>query len=144
MNKAQRMKNTEFYQYHNVNPFDKYHGDCVVRAIALMTNTSWADTIHQMTDLGITKGLVLNDKALIPLYLKKKGFVECNEPRDVCNRKMSIKDFLIENPDCGNFIAFVGSHHVTAVKDNKVHDIWNCSNETMHRYFVKVNVGQRG
>lgn len=143
MNKEQRMKCTEWYQYHNLNPMDKYHGDCVIRAVALMTDTTWVDTVHKMTDLGITKGLVLNDKALLPLYLKKNGFVECNEPRDGWNRKMTVKEFLQNNPDVRDFVAFVGSHHVTAVKDGKVHDIWNCSNETMHRYFVKVNVGRR-
>lgn len=136
MNKEQRMKCTCYYEYHNENPFDKYHGDCVVRAIALMTNTSWADTIHKMTDLGIIKGLVLNDQELYPLYLKKNGFVEHNEPRTYINTKITVKEFIQNNPHI-NCVAKVGSHHITAIKDGKVHDIWDCSNQTMHKYWVK-------
>ena len=136
MNKQQRMKDTLYYKYYNVNPFEKFGGDCVVRAIALMTNDSWAGTIHKLTDLGIQKGFVLNDKHVYIDYLKKKGFIEMNEPRDDYNRKMSLADFLDNNPNVTDFVAIVGSHHVTAVKNGRVHDIWNCSNETIHRYYV--------
>ena len=34
-------------------------------------------------------------------------------------------------------VANVGSHHVTCIKDGKVQDIWDCSRNTMHKYWYK-------
>lgn len=143
MNKQKRMINTPYYEYTNVNPFGKYGGDCVVRAIALMTNEGWAQTIHNLTDLGIKKGFIVNDQHLYPKYLESLGFKEMLEPRDRYNKKITVKEFINQNPHI-NCVANVGSHHVTAIKDGKVRDIWNCSNETMHKYWVCPDVNVRG
>ena len=132
-----RLRSTEFYEYTNVNPHNKICGDCVIRAIALITGQSWEQTIRELTELGLKKGYVCNDVKLYPLYLKSKGFVECNEPRDVCNRKMSVKEWLIEEQVDYDLVANVGSHHVTAIKNGKVRDIWNCSTQTIHKYWVR-------
>lgn len=132
-----RLKSTEWYEYTNVNPRNRICGDCVIRAIALVTGQSWETTVREMTEMGIKKGLVLNDKDLYPEYLKSKGFIECKEPRDCCNRKLSVKEFAIQEQVDYDFIANVGSHHVAAFKNGKVRDIWNSSNETMHKYWVK-------
>ena len=138
MKKEQRMQSTAYYEYVNVNPKNKFCGDCVIRAIAHTLNQSWEQTIRELTELGIKKGLVCNDTNLYPKYLESKGFVQCKEPRDCCNRKMSIKDWIDEEQITrGRFVVNVGSHHVTAVIDGKVHDIWNCSYNTMHKYWYK-------
>ena len=138
MNKEKRMINTEYYHYNNVNPMGKYGQDCVIRAVALMTDTSWNNTVRQMTEFGIMKGFVLNDDHVYPKYLEKNGFVERAEPRDIYNKKISVKDFIKLHPHI-NCVANVGSHHVTAIKDGVVNDIWNCSNTVMHKYWEKVS-----
>lgn len=140
MNKQLRMKNTEFYEYTNVNPKDKFGGDCVIRAIADALDQSWETTVRELTELGIKKGFLCNDNHLYPKYLESKGFRAMSEPRDVNNRKLSVKDFLIqrEGYPMRTIVANVGSHHVTCIKGGKVHDIWNSSNETMHKYWVKI------
>lgn len=137
MNKIDRMRCNDYYHYINLNPKDKYVGDCVIRAVALMTNSDWKDTVREMTEFGIDKGLVLNDNKLYPEYLKSKGFVEHGEPRDSFNRKITVREFVKLHPEIKNFVAKVGSHHVTAVRDGMVQDIWDCSRETLHRYWVR-------
>ena len=138
MNKEIRMINTECYTYLNLNPKGKFDGDCVIRAIALATNQAWEQTVRDLTELGIKKGLVCNDKKLYPLYLKEKRFIECKEPRDCFNYKMSVKDWLKgEKLDDIIIVANVGSHHITCIKNGSVHDIWNCSTQTMHKYWYK-------
>ena len=142
MNKQQRMINTEYYEYTNVNPKNKFGGDCVIRAIANACNQSWEVTVREMTELGIKMGFVVNDDHVMIKYLLNKGFIQSKEPRDVCNRKMSVKDWMNEEQIYeGNhktvIVAVVGSHHVTCIKNGKVQDIWNCSNRTMHRYWYK-------
>lgn len=145
MNKALRMVDTDYYKYVNVNPKNKFGGDCVIRAIALATGQSWEQTVREMTELGIKMGYVLNDPHVYSKYLLQKGFILCKEPRDVCNRKMTVKEWideeqLYEGNQRGVFVANVGSHHVTTIIDGKVHDIWNCSNRTMHKYWWKKQV----
>ena len=133
-----RLKETEFYEYTNINPRNRICGDCVIRAVALATGQSWEQTIRDMTELGIKKGLVLNDKELYPLYLKEKGFIECSEPRDINNRKLTVKEWLIQRGSTdGPIVANVGSHHVTLIKNNKVRDVWNSSTQTIHKYWIK-------
>lgn len=132
-----RLKSTPYYEYTNVNPRNRICGDCVIRAIALVTGQSWETTVREMTEMGIKKGLVLNDKDLYPEYLKSKGFAEHNEPRDYNNRKMSVIDFVENNNVDYDFVANVGSHHVAAFKNGKVRDIWNSSRELLHKYWIK-------
>ena len=142
MNKQQRMINTEYYEYTNVNPKNKFGGDCVVRAIALATGQTWEQTVREMTELGIKLGFVLNDHHVYEKYLLSKGFIQAKEPRDICNRKMSVKEFMNEEQIYeGNqktvIVANTQGHHVTCIKDGKIRDIWNTENMTMHRFWYK-------
>lgn len=133
-----RLKSTAWYEYTNMNPRNRISEDCVIRAVALITGQSWEQTIRELTELGIKHSYVCNDSKLFPIYLKQKGFECMNEPRDGYNKKMTITEFLRVHPDYTDFICVAGSHHVTCVKDRKVRDIWNSSNQTMHRWWVKL------
>ena len=142
MNRAKRMINTDYYEFINVNPKNKFGGDCVIRAIAHATGQSWEQTIRELTELGIKMGFVCNDDHVYSKYLLQKGFVQCKEPRDVCNRKMTIKEWideeqLSEGNQIGVFVVHAGSHHITSIINGKVHDTWNCSTKTMHKYWWK-------
>ena len=142
MKKELRMVNTEYYTYYNANPKNKYGGDCVIRAIALATGQSWEQTVRELTELGIKKGLVCNDKKLFPKYLESKGFIQANEPRDCCNRKMTVKEWMKEEQIYpGNhksvIVANAGSHHLICIIDGTVHDTWDSSKQTMHKYWWK-------
>lgn len=135
-----RLKNTEFYEFTNVNPHNRIGGDCVIRAIALACGQSWEQTVRELTEMGIKKGYICNDQKLYPAYLISKGFREMPEPRDVNNRKLTVKEWLIQREGfvVKPIVANVGSHHVAAIVDNKVRDIWNSSTQTMHKYWVKL------
>ena len=141
MNRQMRMVDTAYYHYKNVNPKDRYVEDCVIRAVANACNQSWEQTVKEMTELGLPKGLLCNDSKLIPLYLKKKGFSQMDEPRKPDNTKMTIKEWLctrdahLYHNHC--IVANAGSHHTTCIKNGKVEDTWNCSNHKMHKWWVK-------
>ena len=143
MNKEMRMTDNLYYRYINVNPKGKYGGDCVIRAIALVCNQTWEQTVREMTELGIKKGLVLNDTKLFPLYLAQKGFRQMKEPRKFDNTKMTVREWLNGHDGGGLYrtyriIVSVGSHHLSAIIDNKVNDTWDCSRNTMHKWWVKL------
>lgn len=133
-----RLKSTPYYEYTNLNPKNRLSEDCVIRAVALVTGQTWEQTIRELTELGIKNSYVCNDSKLFPKYLELKGFRQMNEPRDYFNKKMSIKEFLQEHPEYDTFLCVAGSHHVTAIKNGKVRDVWNSSNQTMHRWWVKT------
>ena len=140
MNKDLRMIETKYYIYVNVNPKNKYCGDCVIRAISRALNQSWETTVRELTELGIKKGYVAIDKHIYPKYLESKGFRQMKEPRDWQNKKISIKEFIDmhEGQSLKVIVANAGSHHLTCIKGNKVNDTWDCSKSTMHKYWVKV------
>ena len=138
MNRKLRMINTDTYEYVNVNPKNKFGADCVVRAIALATDQSWEQTIRELTELGIKMGYVLNDDHVYSKYLEQKGFVQCKEPRDIFNKKMSLSDYIsICEGNTGTIVVNAGSHHLSVIINGKVKDIWNCSYNTMHKYWKK-------
>lgn len=130
-----------YYRYVNLNPKDRKVDDCVVRAIANATGQSWEQTVREMTELGIKKGCLLNDPKLIPLYLKSKGFSQMNEPRKYDNTKMSVREWLSSRDGwlwhSYKIVAVVGTHHITAIINNEVQDIWDCTRKTMHKWWVK-------
>lgn len=145
MNKEKRLKSNGYYSFVNLNPKGRFVGDCVVRAIALACNQTWEKTLRELTELGIKKGAVLNDKKLFPLYLKQKGFTQEKEPREL-NHKMTIRDWIDYDASYESgfrkkaYVILAGAHHLTCVKDGVVNDTWDCSKETMHRYWwIKID-----
>lgn len=138
MKRTTRMINNKYYEYINLNPKDKYTGDCVIRAVALILNQSWEQTMREMLEVSVETGYMINCPECEEEYLKVKGFVKCKEPRKIDNTKLSVREF-IDWCIADNIIAKVGSHHLTAIKNGKVHDTWDCSKNTMHTYFKKGN-----
>ncbi len=139
MNRDLRMMETKVYKYVNVNPKNKYGGDCVIRAIANALNQTWEQTVRELTELGIKKGLVCNDRKLYPKYLESKGFVPQKEPRNEFNRKITIKNWIENNNiNKGIYVVNAGSHHVVCIKNGMVEDIWDSSRSIMHKYWKLI------
>ena len=142
MKKEFRVIENNYYHFVNVNPKGKFCGDCVIRAISLACNQSWETTVKELTELGIKKGYVAIDEHIYPAYLERKGFLAMKEPRDLNNKKISVREFIDARTPIGvpirTIVMNVGSHHVSTIIDNKVNDTWDCSKNTMHRYWVKV------
>lgn len=133
-----KYKETSTFHFHNANPKGKNANDCVARAISVALSQSWDDTIREMTELGIKLGFVFNEDKCIARYLKDKGWERYNEPRDLENKKLTVKQF-IKRPgnDKGSIIAKVGSHHLSIIVDGVVWDTWDCSNKIIHAYWRK-------
>lgn len=134
-------QNNRYFTFYNANPKGKKCADCVVRAISLACHQTWEETVREMTEFGIKKGLVLNDQKLYPLYLKEKGFREMNEPRNYDNTKMTAREWIDSSEGWRwhryTIVAKLGSHHLACIYNNKVFDSWDSSNQTMHKWWVK-------
>ena len=63
----------EFIKY-NKNPKNKKTNDCVIRAIATATNSSWEYIYSQLAEQGLKNGLMINDRRNGITYLKNLGY----------------------------------------------------------------------
>lgn len=122
------------WRYFNPNPSSKLVGDCVVRAISLITQQDW-----QKTYLGIAmKGYEMDDmpssNAVWSAYLRSQGFNRYIIPNE-CPDCYTIRDFCEDHP-YGQYILATGTH-VVAVIDGEYYDTWDSGNEIPIYYFVK-------
>lgn len=145
MNKR-RIIETEYYKYNNPNPRGKIAADCVIRALTLASERLYVDVYNDLFCESLKSGYIVNEKKCYEKWLQNNGWVKMGEPRNYDNTKMTVKEFIrlyygdtIKNRfyDDTHIIAYVGSHHIVAIINGVVNDIWNSSMETMHTYWIK-------
>jgi hypothetical protein len=148
MTRQQKYPDTATFQFFNANPQNRMGGDCVVRALCTALGQSWEQTVRELTELGIKHGYVLNDPALFPKYLERKGWVKKSQPRkrdntkytgaEFCQALQAGKEFTLVG-DQNRIIANLGGHHTVAIIDGRVLDIWDSTDGCIGNWWVKVN-----
>ena len=138
MRREQKYPNHSTFQFYNANPKNRAGGDCVVRAICTALNQSWEQTIRELTEVGIKHGYVLNDKKTYEKYLQSKGWIKHKQPRNqITGKKYTGKEFCrMIRPDV-NYIAHIGGHHMVAIINAKVYDIWDSTEGCIGNYWTK-------
>ena len=125
------------YIPHNINPYRKYTGDCVIRAIGMALNMTWDEVF---LDLCLSKAFLMkempSDNDVWGAYLHDEGFSRYIIP-DTCPDCYTVKQFAEDNP-VGTYILGTGSH-VIAVKDGNYYDTWDSGDEVPIYYFEKEN-----
>ena len=139
---AQKYKNTSTFCYYNANPKNKITGDWVIRALSRGMNIPYNDLYKELFDFSIKCGYMLNDKKCYERFLISKGWVKVKQPRKDDNTKYTGKEFCkeIQNytfnyPE--RIIAHIGGHHVVAIVDGVINDIWDSSNKCIGNYYVQ-------
>ena len=142
MRREEKYPNTDVYKFHNENPRGRITGDCTFRAVALATGKTWAEVVREMAEMSIESGYAINDKKGIETYMKTLGWTKCPQPRKADNTKYTGKDWCkywrkkFGDKPC---IMKIGGHHVTAIKNGKIHDIWDCSGKCVGNYWTKLD-----
>lgn len=129
----EKIKNSAF-RYYNNNPHHKQTEDCVIRAIAAGTGSSWEETARNLTEYMIKTGDMINTPELYGKYLKSIGWVKQKQPVYPNKKKMRVKDFVKQFD--GDAVIHVGNNHVSYVSGGKIWDIWNCENEIIGVYWT--------
>jgi len=130
-------EDTQNFHYHNENPKGKHTTDCVIRAIAVATNTSWETTLSNLTALAMKHSQMPIDKNLYAKYLASLGWDKHAQPRKHSGKKFTAAEFaqvLKGRPA----IAHVGGHHMSFLNENKVWDTWDCSGRCVGNYWIKL------
>lgn len=114
------------YIHANPNPRGIYVGDCVVRAIAIATSTTWDHTYIML----FLEGFIIKNfgdaNEVWGSYLKRIGFKQILLP-DNCPNCYTIREFCQDYP-YGIYILATGSHLV-AVIDGDYYDAWDSGDE---------------
>lgn len=146
--------NTDVFQYFNQNPHKRITTDCVIRAISLAEGIPYNQCVMEMAQMQCDTGYDDACKELIDRYLKSKGWTKCKQPRKEDRTKYTGAEFCrkIQHPiyceeldlpgwpdfNWHHMIANIGGHHIVAIMDGKIHDIWDCSRKCIGNVWVKA------
>lgn len=122
------------YVYFNPNPEEKRTGDCVIRALSMVTGYTWEQVYIDLSIKGLLMGEWGNSNPVWEQYLRQNGFRREVIP-NTCPDCYTIRDFTEDHPN-GTYVACTGSH-VVAVIDGIYYDAWDSGNEIPTYYFYK-------
>ena len=129
----------ETFHYFNANPKNRLTSDCYLRAICTALEQNWQDTLMEMVQFICETGYAINDIKLIEKYITKKGWIKHSQPRKGDNTKYNGKEFCQMIADKKKrYIANIGGHHIVAIVDGKVNDIWDNTKKCIGNYWTKV------
>ena len=118
----------------NPNPSKKLVGDCVIRAISKVTNSSWKDTYVGVVLQGYAMDDMPSSNAVWGAYLHNQGFKRYVIP-NTCPNCYSVRDFCKDYSQ-GTYLLATGTH-VIAVDSGNYFDTWDSGDETPIFYWRK-------
>lgn len=136
MTRQEKYPNTSTFCYYNANPRNRITEDCMFRAISLATGYSWEEIVKMYYELVIeTK---YDGEQVIDKLLSNLGWVKHKQPRKPNNTKYTGKEFChslacIEE----RYIANIGSHHMVAIINGRVNDIWDSTDGCIGNYWTR-------
>lgn len=135
---------TDTFHYYNANPKNRITTDCVIRALSRGMNKPYTDVLMELALLQCKTGYDTGDRKLYDAYLKNNGWTKHKQPRKCDNTKYTGKEWCLKlkGDHAGsigtpqNMIANIGTHHVVAIIDAKVNDIWNSTDGYIGNYWT--------
>jgi len=122
------------YRYLNVNPTRQNTGDCVIRAISVLMDQSWAWTYFMVCLQGFLLFEMPSTNKVWETYLYHNGYRRTSIP-NTCPDCYTVKDFCRDFPFGKYLLALNG--HVVAVIDGDYYDTWDSGNEIPLFYWRK-------
>lgn len=120
------------YIEYNPNPRGKRTGDCVIRAVALVTGQDWEQAYINICAQGYEMADMPSTNSVWGAYLREVGFTREAIP-NTCPDCYTISDFCHDHPS-GTFAVATGSH-VVAVVNGDYYDAWDSGNEVPTYYY---------
>ena len=129
------MKKTEksLNAYFNPNPKKQEVSDCVVRAICAITGFPWDTVYKELCEIGYAQKAMPNDSLVYSEYLRSLGFIRVPISTKKGSKRPTVNEMARNFPK--GAICEVAKH-LTAVKDGKVWDLWDCGKKCLYGYWV--------
>ncbi|MGN1456942.1 MAG: hypothetical protein ACI4XP_03185 [Acutalibacteraceae bacterium] len=135
MKRQDKYPETSTFHYFNANPKNRITGDCTIRAICTALEIPYNQVVMEMAELQCKTGYC--DKKGIEKYLSIKGWVKHSQPRKSDNTKYTGKEFCEIARNYENYIAMIGGHHIVAIINAKIYDIWDSTDGCIGNYWTK-------
>lgn len=134
--------NTSTFTYYNANHKNKTTTDCVIRAICTAMKKPYLEVYKELYELSLKTGYMINERKCYEKYLKLNGWIKQSQPKKFDNTKYDGNEFinyLNHEKYLGGepIIMKIGTHHLSCIVDNTIHDIWNCSYGKVGNWWVK-------
>lgn len=110
------------FKYFNKNSHNNRIDDCVIRAIATLTNRTWRDVYDELTELAGDKGLMFENVEFVEDYLDERY-------RRQCHHAKTVGEFAYEHPK-GRY-AITMNNHITSLIDGNIIDTFDPSDRIM-------------
>ena len=141
MRRQEKYPDTSTFHYYNANPKNRYTGDCVVRALTVALEKPYEEILMELVEIQLNQGYSATSKDAYSRLLAKYGWKKQKQPKreyGVYTAKYTGKEFCEEIAEPGvRYFAHIGGHHVVAIVDCKVWDIWNSTGDCIGNYWVK-------
>lgn len=118
--------------YYNPNPTGRNVGDCAVRAISKAFDIDWEEAYDLISDAARLMGDMPSADSVWGAVLRQHGFYRRAIPNS-CPNCYTAEDFCMDHP-YGTYVLGFGGH-VATVKDSRLFDSWNSSNEIPQYYW---------
>jgi len=131
---------TQTFKFVNTNPHNRKTSDCVFRALASVFDISWEKALLACVGIALKKGVAPNDPACYGALLTKLGIEKEKQPRTFDGMKITGKSFCLNTISKDQrILAHIGGHHIVAIKDGRIEDIWDSTNGCIGNYWVIPN-----
>ena len=128
-------KTTKFYQFFNANPTGKEIGDCSIRAVAVALNKSWLESFDLLATKAREMYYEMSEPEVMAEVLKDNGFEQKKVSVKRGTKRPTLSKLIKENH--GRIIVGQIANHFAATRDGKVRDLWNSSERSLYKYWVK-------
>lgn len=122
--------------YYNPSPAGRNVGDCAVRAVAKALGTDWETAFSLIVDNAFQMADMPSSNAVWGSVLRQHGFMRSSLP-PTCQDCYTAEDFARDHPH-GTYVLGFG-HHVATLKDGRLFDSWDSTQEIPQYYWEKVN-----
>ena len=138
MTRQDKYPETRTFHYYNANPKNRITTDCVIRAVATALDQDYNMTVIELAEMQCDIGYDDGDVKLYDKYLQSKGWVRHKQPRKANGKKYTGKEFCLKlaKKDV-RYVANIGGHHIVAIVDGKVNDIWDSTEGCIGNYWTK-------
>jgi hypothetical protein len=118
-----------YIRYKN-NPCHIDTGDCVIRAISIITGMTWKKIYVELCVQGYENCGWGNENRIWTKYLKSIGFKQT-----YVNKELTVSEFA-ETHTKGKYVLGTGNHAVAVVDSNWI-DSWDSGNEQVIYFFTE-------
>lgn len=137
LNRKKKYPDTSTFHWYNANPKGKITGDCVIRALCTAMEKPYEDVYRELLESALSTGYSIASKENYDRYLKANGWTKHKQPRKEDNTRYTGTEFCERARTYERYIAKIGCHHIVAIVDGKVNDIWDSTYKCIGNYWTK-------